>query len=133
MRKHLSILKRQGVISDWYDREITAGTDWKGQLDQHLNSSGVILLLVSADFLASDFCTEEELSQLFQRARDRGVRILPVIISPCQLAASPGLAALQAINPPTRTLVEMDRGEQERVLVGLADAVYEALSRGAGA
>ena len=47
LRKHLSILKRQGVIREWYDREITAGTDWKGRLDQHLNSSGVILLLVS--------------------------------------------------------------------------------------
>ena len=47
LRKHLSILKRQGVIREWYDREITAGTDWKGQLDQHLNSAGVILLLVA--------------------------------------------------------------------------------------
>ena len=63
LRKHLSILKRQGVIREWYDREITAGTDWKGQLDQHLNSAGVILLLVSADFLASDYCYDVEMTR----------------------------------------------------------------------
>ena len=54
--KHLGILKRQGVIADWHDRKITAGTEWKGRIDHHLNSAGVILLLVSADFIASDYC-----------------------------------------------------------------------------
>jgi hypothetical protein len=84
--------------------------------------------LVSANFLASDFCQEDEVSRLFQRVRDCGVRILPVIISPCQFVPSPALAALQAVNTPSRTLVEMDRGGQERVLVGLAAAIHEAVS-----
>ncbi len=80
LRKHLSILKRQGVIRDWYDREITAGTDWKGQFDQHLNSSGVILLLVSADFLASDYCYDVEMTRALERHDQGEARVFPVIL-----------------------------------------------------
>jgi serine/threonine protein kinase len=133
IRVHLRPLERQGLVGLWDDTRIRPGTNWRDEIAQALETACSAVLLVSANFLASDFCTEEELSQLFRRARDRGVRILPVIISPCQLAASPGLAALQAINAPSRTPVEMDRGEQERVLVGLAAAVYEAVSRRADA
>ena len=80
LRKHLSILKRQGVIREWYDREITAGTDWKGQIDQHLNSSGVILLLVSADFLASDYCYDVEMTRALERHEQGEARVIPVLL-----------------------------------------------------
>ena len=80
LRKHLSILKRQGVIREWYDREITAGTDWKGQLDQHLNSAGVILLLVSADFLASDYCYDVEMTRALERHDQGEARVIPVLL-----------------------------------------------------
>ena len=80
LRKHLSILKRQGVIREWYDREITAGTDWKGQLDQHLNSSGVILLLVSAAFLASDYCYDVEMTRALERHDQGEAHVIPVLL-----------------------------------------------------
>ncbi len=81
LRKHLSILKRQGVIREWYDREITAGTDWKeGQLDQHLNSAEVILLLVSADFLASDYCYDVEMTRALERHDQGEARVIPVLL-----------------------------------------------------
>src|SRR5215468_3054596 len=53
---HLSVLRRNGVITGWHDRKISAGAEWKDRIDEHLESAGVILLLVSADFLASDYC-----------------------------------------------------------------------------
>jgi len=80
LRKHLSLLKRQGVIREWYDREITAGTEWKGQIDQHLNSSGVILLLISADFLASDYCYDVEMKRALERHDQREARVIPVLL-----------------------------------------------------
>jgi TIR domain len=55
LEKHLGIMKRQGAIRDWHDREITAGKEWGGAIDEHLESAHIILLLISADFLASDF------------------------------------------------------------------------------
>lgn len=54
--KHLSLLQRQGVLTSWHDRKITAGTEWAGAIDAHLQSAQIILMLVSADFMASDYC-----------------------------------------------------------------------------
>jgi hypothetical protein len=128
IRVHLRPLEREGLVGLWDDTRIRPGTKWREEITRALETARSAVLLVSADFLASDFCTEIELVRLLQRAAERGVRILPVIVSPCQLSSSPGLAALQAINMPSRTLIEMDRGEQERVLVGLAAAVSETLA-----
>ena len=56
LETHLSLLKRQGLISLWHDRLIVPGTDWAHAIDLHLETASVILLLVSANFLASDYC-----------------------------------------------------------------------------
>src|SRR4051794_35120749 len=56
LETHLSLLMRQGVIRGWHDRRVEAGTEWERQIDEHLEAADVILLLVSADFLASDYC-----------------------------------------------------------------------------
>ena len=84
LRKHLTILKRQGVIRDWYDREITAGTEWKGQIDQHLNAAGVILLVISADFLASDYCYDVEMTRALERHDQGEARVIPVLLRPVE-------------------------------------------------
>jgi len=78
--KHLSILKRQGVITDWHDREITAGTEWAAEIDTHLNTASVILLLISSDFLASDYCYDIELTRAMERHATREARVIPVIL-----------------------------------------------------
>ena len=80
--KHLGILKRLGVIRDWHDRKITAGTEWKGQIDHHLNAAGVILLLVSPDFVASDYCWDIELKRAMERHDKGEARVIPVILRP---------------------------------------------------
>lgn len=67
LEKHLSILKREGVISGWHDRKITGGKEWAGQIDEHLNSAHIILLLVSADFVASDYCYDVEVKRAMER------------------------------------------------------------------
>jgi hypothetical protein len=78
--KHLSILKRQGVITAWHDREITAGTEWAGEIDTHLNAARVILLLISSDFLASDYCYDIELVQAMKRHTTGEACVIPVIL-----------------------------------------------------
>ena len=80
LAKHLKLLERQGVITAWYDREITAGTEWEGQIDAHLESAKVILLLVSADFLASDYCYDVELKRAMERHEAKEARVIPVIL-----------------------------------------------------
>jgi hypothetical protein len=78
----LAVLKRQGVIRDWHDRKITAGSDLKGKIDEHLDSAGVILLLVSPDFIASDYCYEVEMKRALERHERGDARVIPIILRP---------------------------------------------------
>ena len=80
--KHLSILKRQGVIRAWHDRQIGGGHEWAGEIDSHLNSAQVILLLISSDFLASDYCYDLEMMRAMERHEMREARVVPVILRP---------------------------------------------------
>lgn len=80
--EHLSILKRQGIIKDWHDRKITAGSEWAGEIDTHLNTAQIILLLVSAAFLASDYCYDIELKRAMERHEAREAIVIPVILRP---------------------------------------------------
>lgn len=80
LAKHLKLLERQGVITSWYDREITAGSDWAGKIDGHLETAQVILLLISADFLASDYCYDVEMKRAMERHETREAIVIPVIL-----------------------------------------------------
>lgn len=80
LETHLKLLQRQGVIAVWTDRKIAAGEEWKGKIDQNLESAGIILLLISADFLASDYCYEVEMDRAMERHEARNARVIPIIL-----------------------------------------------------
>ena len=67
LEKHLSALKHQGKIETWHDRRILAGQTFSSEIDSHLESADIILLLVSPDFLASDYCYEVEMRHALER------------------------------------------------------------------
>ncbi|KAM3113490.1 TIR domain-containing protein [Phormidesmis sp. 146-33] len=94
--KHLSILKRQGIIQNWHDRQITAGSEWAGQIDEHLNAAHVILLLISPDFLASDYCYDIELTRAMERHESGTACVIPVILRPVDWQSAP-FGKLQAV------------------------------------
>jgi len=83
LEKHLSILKRQGVISGWHDRKISAGSEWAGEIDEHLESARIILLLISSDFLASDYCYDLEMKRALARHEAGEAIVIPVILRDC--------------------------------------------------
>jgi hypothetical protein len=80
LEQHLSLLRRQGVIAGWRDRRITAGTEWVGAIDAHLQRAQIILLLVSSDFLASDYCYDVELRHAMRRHEAGEARVIPIIL-----------------------------------------------------
>ncbi len=102
--KHLSFLKRQEVITDWLDRKITAGNEWTGEIDQHLSSVQVILLLVSASFLASDYWYDVELKCATERHEAGEARVIPIILRPFDWHGAPfgKLQALPTDGKPNR-------------------------------
>jgi hypothetical protein len=83
LETHLSSLRRQGLISSWHDRRITAGEDFGKAIDSHINTADVILLLVSPDFVASDYCYEREMKRALERHQQGDARVIPVILRPC--------------------------------------------------
>lgn len=80
LEKHLKGLQRAHLITSWHDREILAGEEWRGEIDEHLNKAQVILLLVSPDFLASDYCFETEVKCAMERHESKEARVIPVIL-----------------------------------------------------
>jgi hypothetical protein len=82
LRKHMTMLRREGLITEWSDREIEAGSEWREEIERELESADVILLLVSSDFLASDFCYEEEMTRAIERARAGEVLVIGVMLRP---------------------------------------------------
>src|ERR1700686_211738 len=89
LEKHLSLLRRQGVISDWHDRHIAPGTDWAQAIDEHLERASVILLLVSADFLASDYCYGIEMQRALQRHQAHEAAVIPILLRPVDCYGAP--------------------------------------------
>jgi hypothetical protein len=89
MAKHLSILKREGVITEWYDRDIEVGDEWAKKIDEHLNSAQLILLLISSDFLASDYCYDIEMKRAMERHAAGEALVMPIILRPVVWQSAP--------------------------------------------
>jgi tetratricopeptide (TPR) repeat protein/energy-coupling factor transporter ATP-binding protein EcfA2 len=89
LQEHLSLLKRDGVISEWHDRGIGAGREWAGAIDEHLKSADIILLLVSSSFIASDYCYDVELKLALGMHEAGKARVIPVILRPCKWEKAP--------------------------------------------
>jgi hypothetical protein len=83
LEKHLSILKRQGLIETWHDRRIDSGGDFSREISSHLEDADIILLLVSSDFLASDYCYDIEMKRAMDRHERGEAVVIPVILRPC--------------------------------------------------
>jgi hypothetical protein len=86
---HLSLLKRQGLIESWHDRRITAGSDLDASISKNLEEADVILLLVSADFIASEYCYSREMTRALERHWEDSARVIPVILQPCDWYGAP--------------------------------------------
>ena len=83
LEKHLTSLKRQGLIDSWHDRRIAPGEEWASSIDENLRSADIILLLVSADFIASEYCHEIEMREALARHERKEAVVIPVILRPC--------------------------------------------------
>lgn len=89
LEKHLSMLKRQGVISTWHDRKIDAGSTLDKEIDKNLKDSDIILLLISVDFLASDYCYDIEMKEALKMHENRQAIVVPIILRNCDWTSAP--------------------------------------------
>lgn len=96
LETHLKLLQRQGLISTWHDRQIEVGEEWKQKIDDNLERANIILLLVSANFIASDYCYAIEMKRALERHEKGEARVIPVIIRDVNWGQAP-FAKLQAL------------------------------------
>jgi hypothetical protein len=123
LRVHMRPLEKLGLMDLWDDWKIDAGDLWQAAIEEALGRARVAILLVSADFLASDFIVENELPPLLAKAESDGTRIVPIIVKPCRFLRDKNLSRFQAINDPATPLINMSEGDQEKVYDQLSQLV----------
>ena len=96
LHTHLAMLRRDGHIDEWYDREILAGDDINKEISEELESCELFLALISPDFLASNYCYETEMKRALERHDAGKVRVVPIIIEACDWKVTP-LGKLKAL------------------------------------
>jgi tetratricopeptide (TPR) repeat protein len=79
---HLSWLKRRYQLTNWHDHEILPGEEWEQAIDKNLNTAHLILLLISPDFMASDYCFSKEMRRALERHKEGTCRVIPIILRP---------------------------------------------------
>lgn len=89
LETHLVMLKRQGFIETWHDRRITAGESLDTAVSMNLERADVVLLLVSPDFLASDYCYDTEMKRALRRHEEGECKVIPIILRPCDWHDTP--------------------------------------------
>lgn len=128
LRPHLQTLARQEGVEIWDDTLIKAGSDWHAEIKAVLAATKVAVLLVSTNFLSSEFIIQEELPLLLQAADVGDVVILQLILSPCRVESHPDLSRLQFINEPSNSLKRMPVVKREEVFVKLTERIHEILA-----
>jgi tetratricopeptide (TPR) repeat protein len=114
--KHIKILERRGVISVWHDRKIDAGEEWKEEIDEQLESADVILLLISPDFIASDYCYDIEMTRAMARHDAGEARVIPVFLRPVNWKGAP-FGKLQALPTDAKPVTSWPNHDEAFVIV----------------
>ncbi len=124
LEKHLSILKQQGQIITWHDRKIGAGKEWEREIDTHLNTAHVILLLISQNFMNSDYCYSIEMKRALERHEVGTVRVIPVILRPVDWKGAP-FSKLQVLPTDGKPITRWRN--RDEAFLSIAEGIREAV------
>lgn len=112
---HLTALKWQGVIQSWNDHQIEAGAEWEKAIASYLDSADIILLLLSSDFLASEYSLDEA-HRALRRNESGQARVIPVLLRPIDFSATP-FAKLQAAPSSGKPITLWENRDEAFVVV----------------
>jgi hypothetical protein len=126
LEKQLSMLRRQGVIETWHDRRIGAGQEFDHEISRHVENDDIILLLVSPDFLASDYCYDREMMRAMERHEAGSAVVIPVILRACDWHGAP-FGKLLATPPDGRPVTHWP--DRDQAFLEVAKAVRAAAAK----
>ncbi len=116
-----------GHVKLWSDTIILSGEKRKEKIEEELNNAAIAVLLISADFMASDFIISDELQPLLKLAESKGTIIIPIIIKPCRFLREPTLSQFQSVNNPLNPLCKISEFEQEEIYEKVAQRIELAI------
>ena len=123
---HLSMLRNAGKIADWYDGQIAPGDEWKQAILTNLHTAQIILLLISADFLASDFCYNIEMKQALERHERGEAVVIPIILRPVHWKDSP-FSKLHVLPSGAKPVTEWH--PRDKAFVDIAEGIDRAIEK----
>ena len=124
--KQLGVLATEG-LEVWEDRKIAAGATWADEIGSAIAGCDVAVLLISADFLTSRFILGDEVPPLLRRRQEQGIRVVPLILSPCAWTRIPWLKTIQARPKDGKPLSGMSRHDAEAALAALTGEIADFL------
>ena len=119
---YIDPLQKRGLVNFWTDKQIRTGQKWDDEIKKGLANAKVAVLMISQEFVNSDYIKDVELKHLLQAAKDENVAILPVIVNPCRLDLIE-LDGVQAVNSPDKTLIDMSESEWRRTFIKLTNDI----------
>ena len=126
LEKYLNHLKRQQLIVGWYDGEIEAGKEWEQEIHQHLNEAHIILLLISQDFMVSDYCYDIEMQKALERHEIGKAHVIAIILRPAIWESSP-IGKLQALPTGAKPIVMWSN--KELAFMDVARGIQKAIDK----
>jgi TIR domain/CHAT domain len=124
LEDHLSNLRRQGKIAAWNDRAIEAGTEWDAEIKAQLEAAGVILLLVSSRFMASEYCYDREMKRAMERHEEGTARVIPIILKPVDWQGSP-FSKLATLPKDAKPITKWD--DQDEAFLSVVQGIRRAV------
>jgi len=121
---HLKSMEREGLIKGWSDRQISPGSEWDATIKQQLATADIILLLISSDFIASDYCYDIEIQHAIQRHEVGSARVIPVILRPCDWKSLP-FGKLQPLPRDDKPITKWS--DQDEAFLNVAQGIRVAV------
>ena len=128
LKTHLRPLKYQGLIDVWYDRHILAGAEWKSEISRHLNKAQIILLLVSPDFMNSDYCYGIEMKRAMERHEAGEAQVIPIILRPVYWIESP-FGKLQALPVDATPVMSSKWHNIDEAFFNIAEGISQVINK----
>jgi len=119
LKIHLKPLEKNNLIDLWSDQKIKNGDEWQKAIEAALLEAKIAILLISADFLASDFIVDNELPRILDKSAKNELKIIQVIIKPCSFLSNKSLSKYQAVNDPQKPLAGLSIVERENIWAGI--------------
>lgn len=128
LKVHLRPLQRQGLINVWHDRDISAGTVWEREISQYLNTAQIILLLISPDFMNSDYCYSIEMKRALERNERGEACVIPVILHYIHWQIEP-LSNLQALPTDAKPVTSAYWHSQNEAFFNVAEGIRKVVEQ----